>query len=181
MVGAGKGAGKVAGEFHKRYKFQLPNGIKNGSRLNSGPPVPKIVRRDKAPESIVPNRISKVGQSHPSLPVRKNPGDPTHGIFNDKKPLMSGADGGNALEVFRSRIGSLSKDAVTSLKHVEGHAAAEMVSNNFTEAVLHVNYKTGPCQYCRRGISELLGEGQKLWVVFPDGIGYFTNKGWFPQ
>jgi hypothetical protein len=48
MVGAGKGAGKVAGEFNKRYQFQLPNGIKNGSRLNSGPQVPKIVKRDTA-------------------------------------------------------------------------------------------------------------------------------------
>ena len=52
MVGAGKGAGKVAGEFHKRYQFQLPNGIKNGSRLNSGPPVPKIVKRDKLQKNI---------------------------------------------------------------------------------------------------------------------------------
>jgi hypothetical protein len=94
---------------------------------------------------------------------------------------MSGADGGDALDVFRSRLGRLSDDAVKSLKHVEGHAAAEMVKNNLKEGVLHINYKTGPCQFCRRGVSELLGEGQKLWVVFPDGIGYFTNKGWFPQ
>jgi hypothetical protein len=94
---------------------------------------------------------------------------------------MSGADGGDALDVFRSRLGRLSDDAVKSLKHVEGHAAAEMVKNNLKEGVLHINYKTGPCQFGRRGVSELLGEGQKLWVVFPDGIGYFTNKGWFPQ
>jgi hypothetical protein len=94
---------------------------------------------------------------------------------------MSGANGGDALEVFRSRLGSLSDDAVKSLQHVEGHAAAEMVSNNLSDAVLHINYKIGPCQYCRNGVPELLGEGQKLWVVFPDGIGYFTNKGWFPQ
>ena len=59
MVGAGKGAGKVAGEFHKRYQFQLPNGIRNGSRLNSGPPVPKIVKRDKAPEKPSAGHINK--------------------------------------------------------------------------------------------------------------------------
>jgi hypothetical protein len=141
----------------------------------------EIVDGDLLRRIDAPNRIPKVGESHPSLPVRRNPGDPTHGIFNEKKPLMSGANGGDALEVFRSRLGSLSDDAVKSLQHVEGHAAAEMVSNNLSDAVLHINYKIGPCQYCRNGVPELLGEGQKLWVVFPDGIGYFTNKGWFPQ
>ena len=44
----------MAGEFHKRYQFQLPNGIKNGSRLNTGPPVPVIVQR-KPKKSIVPS------------------------------------------------------------------------------------------------------------------------------
>jgi hypothetical protein len=52
MVGAGKGSGKVAGEFNKRYQFQLPNGIKNGSRLNSGVPGLKIVDRTKLQKSI---------------------------------------------------------------------------------------------------------------------------------
>ncbi|MGL4463158.1 MAG: DddA-like double-stranded DNA deaminase toxin, partial [Planctomycetia bacterium] len=126
-------------------------------------------------------KTPRVGSSHPSLPIRKNPSDPTHGILNDKKVLVSGAGGGDALDVFRSRMSSLSEDAVRSLKHVEGHAVAEMARNNLAESVLHINYKTGPCRFCRKGIPELLREGQKLWVVFPDGIGYFTNKGWFPQ
>jgi hypothetical protein len=56
-----------------------------------------------------------------------------------------------------------------------------MMAKNMAEAVLHINYKTGPCPYCKRGIPELLNEGQKLWVVFPDGVGFFTTKGWFPQ
>jgi hypothetical protein len=57
MVGAGKGAGQVAGEFQKRYQFQLPNGIKNGSRLNSGPPVPKIIKRDKAQGKLSQDQV----------------------------------------------------------------------------------------------------------------------------
>ena len=67
MVGAGKGAGKVAGEFHKRYQFQLPNGIKNGSRLNSGPPVPKIVKR-KPQEKISSDGI-KNGEKRKSREI----------------------------------------------------------------------------------------------------------------
>ena len=75
-------------------------------------------------------------------------------------------------------MGSLSKEATISLKHVEGHAAADMVKNNFKEAVLHINYVAGPCPHCFSGVSALLGEGQKVWVVFPDANGYFTIHGW---
>ena len=136
---------------------------------------------DEATEKITPPKIPKVGSAHPDLPVRKYDSDPTHGIFNDKKSLMSGPVGGDALEVFRDRIPHLTEDAIISLKHVEGHSAAEMAKNGLTEAVVHINYKTGPCPRCVNGIQELLAEGQKLWVVFPDGVGYFTNKGWTPK
>jgi hypothetical protein len=77
MVGAGKGAGKVAGEFHKRYQFQLPNGIKNGSRLNSGPPVPKIVRRKKAQEKPSSGQINEGNKNDVS-----NAGKITEGSFS---------------------------------------------------------------------------------------------------
>jgi hypothetical protein len=73
MVGAGKGAGKVAGEFHKRYQFQLPNGIKNGSRLNSGPPVPKIVRR-KPQKSTLPNSGPSAKSIHDKFVNQVRPG-----------------------------------------------------------------------------------------------------------
>jgi hypothetical protein len=129
--------------------------------------------------NYAPNKIPRVGQSHPDLPVRKNPNDPTHGIFNDKQKLVSGTSR-EAEEVFKARMGQLSEKGKIALKHVEGQAAAEMVKNNLKEGVLHINYKTGPCPNCVPGVPELLGEGQKLWVVFPDGVGYFTNKGWFP-
>ena len=64
MVGAGKGAGKVAGEFNKRYQFQLPNGIKNGSRLNSGVPGLKIVDRTELQKTIdfIPDNAKLVGR-----------------------------------------------------------------------------------------------------------------------
>jgi A nuclease family of the HNH/ENDO VII superfamily with conserved AHH len=79
MVGAGKGAGKVAGEFHKRYQFQLPNGIKNGSRLNSGVPRPKIVDRTKLQKRIAPSRgwkSSNLGDTSKNAALlRKNLGD----------------------------------------------------------------------------------------------------------
>ena len=123
--------------------------------------------------------LAKVLSSHPDLPVRKSPSDPTHGKFNDRTPLRSGADGGQAHEVFKSQIGRLSDNAKIALSHVEGHAVAEMIKGGMTEAVVHINYKTGPCRFCKEGVPELLGDGQKLWVVFPDGVGYFTNKGWF--
>jgi hypothetical protein len=126
------------------------------------------------------DKIPKVASSHPLLPVRKGKG-PTTGIFNDHKIVTSGADGGKALEVFTPRMSKLSEDAIITLKHVEGHAAAEMVENHLKEAVIHINYEIGPCDYCKRGLKELLDEGQKLWVIYPHGAGYFTNKGWFPK
>jgi hypothetical protein len=84
-------------------------------------------------------------------------------------------------QVFAPKLGALSKDALIARHHVEGHAAAEMAAKEMAEAVLHINYATGPCSHCKIGIPELLKEGQRLWVVFPDGVGFFTNKGWFPQ
>lgn len=72
----------------------------------------------------------------------------------------------------------LSTDAQIAVTHVERHPVAQMIQSKLKEAVLHINYKTGPCQYCRAGIQELLGEGQRLWVVFPRGIGFFTKDGW---
>ncbi len=123
------------------------------------------------------------GQSktHPLLSKRSGPGSPTTGIFNDSKLLKSGSGGGNALRVFSSKIANLSENARIALKHVEGHAVAEMVEGGLSEASLHINFETGPCSKCRLGIPELLTEGQKLWVIYDKGFGYFTNKGWFPQ
>jgi hypothetical protein len=115
--------------------------------------------------------------SHPDLPLRNGEG-PTQGIFNDTKPLFSGSDGGDAPQVFASRIPELSEDAQIALSHVEGHAAAEMVKGNLSEAVLHINYETGPCDFCINGVPELIPEGSKLWVVFPQGVGHFTTAGW---
>ncbi len=115
--------------------------------------------------------------SHPDLPLRNGEG-PTQGIFNDTKPLFSGNAGGDAPEVFASRIPGLSEDAQVALSHVEGHAAAEMVKGNLSESVLHINYETGPCDFCINGVPELIPEGSKLWVVFPQGVGHFTTAGW---
>jgi hypothetical protein len=45
-------------------------------------------------------------------------------------------------------------------QHVEGHTAAEMVTNQLDEAVLFMNYESGPCRFCRAGVAELLQQGQ---------------------
>ncbi len=77
MVGAGKGTGKVAGEFNKRYKIQLPDRIKNGSRVNSGPPVPKIINRKKAQEKPSSGQINEGNKNDVS-----NAGKITEGSFS---------------------------------------------------------------------------------------------------
>ncbi|MBI3862419.1 MAG: hypothetical protein HY290_11040 [Planctomycetia bacterium] len=118
-----------------------------------------------------------VSDVHPRLPIRNGRG-PTHGIFNDSIPIVSGSTGGRGLNVFGPRIATLSDDAVKAITHAEGHAAAEMVRRGLKEGVLHINYKTGPCQYCINGIQELLEKEMRLWVVFPDGVGFFTSSGW---
>ncbi len=104
----------------------------------------------------------RIQQAHPDLPVRLSDSAPTHGIFNDTKPLVSGAAGGDAAEVFADRVSELSKSARTALTHVEGHAAAEMLKSGLKEAVLHINYKVGPCPICRSGVPELLDNDMKL-------------------
>jgi len=114
-------------------------------------------------------------QAHPDLPVRTS--GPTRGLINGK-PVVSGTHGGIAQEVFGPKLGSLSKEAKIALTHVEGHAAAEVVKGKLPEAVLFINYASGPCKHCKAGVPELLDVGQKLWVVFPRGVGFFTNGGW---
>jgi hypothetical protein len=114
---------------------------------------------------------------HPLLPLRRGRGR-THGVFNDKTPLVSGKKGGDGPAVFASRMDELSDDAVRALVHVEGHSVAEMIKAKIRKAVVHINYKTGPCSICRRGVPQLMSRGMKLWVVFPDGVGYFTKAGW---
>jgi hypothetical protein len=83
-------------------------------------------------------------QAHPDLPVRVS--GPTQGLINGK-PVVSGANGGIAQEVFGAKLASLSDNAKIALKHVEGHAAAEVVAGKLPEAVLFINYATGPCKF----------------------------------
>jgi hypothetical protein len=103
---------------------------------------------------------------------------PTSGILNDVVSLQSGKGGGRALQVFESQMATLSEDAIKALKHVEAHAVAEMILGGLKESVLHINFASGPCRFCRAAIPELMQEGQKLWVVFQKGAGYFTRNGW---
>lgn len=152
------------------------------------PPVPEFIPDNigstRPDRGLGRNRsnstIPKVRSVHPALPERLGEG-PTHGIFNDKKMLVSGSSGGDAMEVFGSKINSLSKEAAVTLTHVEGHAVAEMAKAGLKEATVHLNYKTGPCGFCQKGIPELLSKGQKLWIMYPNGGGFFTTEGWFPQ
>jgi RHS repeat-associated protein len=169
-----------AGTYGGAFEFTRPiqAGIGFGAKNAADDLATQMAKKEAAANSK--RGIPRVGQSHPSLPVRKHPKDPTHGILDDKTPFVSGQSPATD-QVFAPKLSSLTEDARTSLKHVEGHAVAEMMAKNMAEAVLHINYKTGPCPYCKRGIPELLNEGQKLWVVFPDGVGFFTTKGWFPQ
>jgi hypothetical protein len=109
----------------------------------------------------------------PDLPPRLG-GGPTSGLLNGLTPLVSG---GPAPGVFSNLVG-LSDDAIIALKHVEAHAVANMITNNLDEASLFINYASGPCRFCRSGIPELMQNGQKLWVVFEQGVGFFTRTGW---
>jgi hypothetical protein len=114
-----------------------------------------------------------VHNTYPDLPPRLN-GGPTNGLLNGLTPLTSG---GPVSGVFSNLIG-LSDDAIIALKHVEAHAIANMIKNNLDEASLFINYASGPCRFCRAGIPELMQDGQKLWVIFEQGIGFFTRAGW---
>ncbi len=121
------------------------------------------------------DKLKGLEQAHPDLPVRT--GGRTLGLI-DGKPVVSGKAGGIAQEVFGPKMDKLSDAAKIATSHVEGYAAAEMVKGKLSEAVLFINYATGPCKYCKAGVAELLEAGQKLWVVFPRGVGFFTKGGW---
>lgn len=181
-----KGAAKLrkaAAKFNENYTVSIDRkkvlAIGRGEMQLTPKPGDLIpIKVKERPKIISQNQRPRVNTSHPDLPIRRWLRDRTHGIFNDKKRLMSGRGGGDALEVFRSRIRKLSKSAKISLKHVEGHAVAEMVKSKLKVGVVHINKASGPCKHCIKGIPKLLGDGQKLWVVFQNGIGYFTNQGW---
>jgi len=98
----------------------------------------------------------------------------THAILNEGIHLISGGPVANVLK----GIQGLSDDALKALTHVEAQAVARMIEGGLDEATLFINYATGPCKYCRNGIGELMKSGQKLWVVFDEGVGYFTTSGW---
>jgi putative transposase len=76
------------------------------------------------------------------------------------------------------RMSRLSENAAKAIYHVEGQAIATMIRDQLTNSVLHINYGTGPCDLCISGIPELMNEGMSLWVVFKDGVGFFTSSGW---
>ncbi len=94
--------------------------------------------------------------------------------------LQSGVKG-PAKNFFSKMLGQLSEHAKEAIKHVEGHAAAIMRMYRLHEGAVTINFPFGPCDDCIGGVPELLDDGQKLWVNSPHGLGYFTNKGWFPQ
>jgi hypothetical protein len=110
--------------------------------------------------------------THPDLPLRL--AGKTHAILNEGIHLISGGPVANVLKGLQG----LSDDALKALTHVEAQAVARMIEGGMDEATLFINYATGPCKYCRNGIGELMKSGQKLWVVFDEGVGYFTTSGW---
>jgi hypothetical protein len=110
--------------------------------------------------------------THPDLPLRL--AGKTHAILNEGIHLISGGPVANVLKGLQG----LSDDALKALTHVEAQAVARMIEGGMDEATLFINYATGPCKNCRNGIGELMKSGQKLWVVFDEGVGYFTTSGW---
>jgi intein/homing endonuclease len=110
----------------------------------------------------------------PGILPDRLPGGPTTGIFDQSIWLVSG---GPRSKVFGD-LAKYSKEALVAMRHVEGHAVAEMISRGLNEGSLVINYSSGPCKFCREGIPELLRDGQKLWVAFEQGVGFFTTQGW---
>jgi hypothetical protein len=66
---------------------------------------------------------------------------------------------------------SLSDDAKTAARHAEGAGVAAMQRLGLKEGVVRVNANY-VCQFCRRGLPELLKEGEKLYVFY-DGPGFY--------
>jgi RHS repeat-associated protein len=96
--------------------------------------------------------------------------------------LKSGIDGPGR-EVFGGMMNKLSEAAQAALSHVEGHAVAIMRKFGIKEASITINNPSGPCsRYCQKGVPELLTNDEKLWVNYPDGLGYFEKgRGWVEQ
>ena len=95
------------------------------------------------------------------------PGGKTSGVLlsptGDSIPLQSGYDGPAA----NMPPGSLGFDLITR-SHVEGHAAALMWQEDFTDGTLYLN-NPEICDPCLALLPRMLPPGATLQVVLPDG------------
>ena len=101
--------------------------------------------------------------SIPILPERINPTDKTTGVLvagGEETTLVSGRYG----PASQMPPGSSGYDIV-SKTHVEGHAAATMVQNSWTEGTLYIN--NIPCESCTRNLPRMLPTYTTLRVIYP--------------
>lgn len=68
------------------------------------------------------------------------------------------------------------KAGAVSPSHAEGHAVAIMKETGTKEAVLDINHPTGPCGFCDKVLENMLPEGSKLTVNWPNGSQVFTGN-----
>ncbi|UTW07998.1 DddA-like double-stranded DNA deaminase toxin [Pseudomonas benzenivorans] len=68
------------------------------------------------------------------------------------------------------------KAGAVSPTHAEGHAVAIMRETGTKEAVLDINHPTGPCGFCDKVMENMLPEGSKLTVNWPNGSQIFTGN-----
>lgn len=66
-----------------------------------------------------------------------------------------------------------------SHSHAEGHTAAIIRQTGTKEGILTINKPNGPCGFCDKVIENMLPEGSKLNVNWPDGSHTFTGNDQF--
>ena len=111
----------------------------------------------------------------------------TRGIFEvlgAKAYIQSGKEG-PGLKAFGSIYGTLSAFAREAISHAEGHALGVMRRINggrgVKEGTITINFPGGPCEACRKGVPELMRDGEILWVKYVkngvEKLGNFTKSG----
>ena len=79
----------------------------------------------------------------------------------------------------------MSAFAREAISHAEGHALGVMRRINggrgVKEGTITINFPGGPCEACRKGVPELMRDGEILWVKYVkngvEKLGNFTKSG----
>jgi SCP1.201-like deaminase len=93
--------------------------------------------------------------------------------FGDEEYFLKSGVGLPGLE---ARTDPEIKAGAVTPGHVEGHAAMIMRKLELTEGTVTINHPRGPCRFCANVLENILPDGSRLTVVWPNGQQTFEGN-----